>query len=110
MRKSIHSPEYQQVLALLVAMRQKAGLTQRDLAKKLGREHSFVWRIETGERRLDVIEFYWICQALGQEAPHIYAELIKSIEKPTKSGTPASFLIKAAESRSAYRIKSGKVR
>ena len=33
MRKSIHSPEYQQVLARLVAMRQKAGLTQRDLAK-----------------------------------------------------------------------------
>lgn len=42
----------------LLAMRQKAGLTQRDLAKKLGREHSFVWRIEAGERRLDVIEFY----------------------------------------------------
>jgi transcriptional regulator with XRE-family HTH domain len=110
MRKSIHSPEYQQVLALLVAMRQKAGLTQRDLAKKLGREHSFVWRIETGERRLDVIEFYWICQALGQDAPYIYTELIKGIEKPTESGTPAPFLIKAAEPRSSYRIRPGKVR
>jgi len=110
MRKSIHSPEYQQVLALLVAMRQKAGLTQRDLAKQLGREHSFVWRIETGERRLDLIEFYWICQALGQDAPHLYAELIKKIEKPSQSGTSAPFLIKAAEPRSSYRIKSGKMR
>lgn len=97
------------MLALLVAMRQKAGLTQRDLAKKLGREHSFVWRIETGERRLDVIEFYWICQALGQDASHIYAGLIKSIEQPSQVGTSPLFFIKAAEPRSSYRIKSGKV-
>lgn len=78
MRKSIHSPEYKAVLDRLVAMRHKAGLTQRDLAAKLGREHSFVWRIESGERRLDVVEFFWVCQALGQDARRVYGELVKS--------------------------------
>jgi DNA-binding XRE family transcriptional regulator len=81
MRKSIHSPEYQHVLTALVAMREKAGMTQRDLAKKLGREHSFVWRIETGERRLDVIEFHWVCKALGQDASEVYRSLIRSVKK-----------------------------
>ena len=108
MRKSIHSPEYQRVLALLVAMRQKAGLTQRELAKKLDREHSFVCRIETGERRLDLIEFYWVCRALGQAAPQLYTELIRQIENPTASESIAPFLIKAAEPRSTYKIKTGK--
>lgn len=48
---------------MLVAMRNQAGLTQRQLADKLGRERSFVARLELGERRLDVVEFFWICQA-----------------------------------------------
>ena len=78
MKKSVHSPEYRLVLKKLVAMREQAGLTQRDLAKKLGREHSFVWRIETGERRLDVAEFFWVCQALNQDASATYRALIKS--------------------------------
>ena len=61
MTKSAHTPHYEKILAELVAMRKKAGLTQRQLAKKLNREYSFVWRIETGERRLDLVEFYWVC-------------------------------------------------
>ena len=48
MKESIHSEEYKVVLLKLVAMRTEAGLTQRDLAKRLNREHSFVWRVETG--------------------------------------------------------------
>lgn len=76
MQKSIHSKEYQKVLGTLIALRQKAGMTQRDLAAKLGREHSFVWRIENGERRLDVVEFFWVCNALGQDATRIYRDLV----------------------------------
>ena len=75
MKVSIQSPEYKQVLAKLIEMRAKAGLTQRELARKLEREYSFVWRIETGRRRLDVVEFCWVCKALGQDAGEMYQEV-----------------------------------
>lgn len=75
MKKSTHTEEYKAVLGKLIEMRQEAGLTQRQLAKKLEREHSFVWRIEKGERRLDVVEFFWVCNALGYDAAEVYTEL-----------------------------------
>ena len=62
-------------------MREEAGLTQRDLAEKMDRENSFIWRIEHGERRLDVVEFFWVCNALGQDAKAVYAELAKEFHK-----------------------------
>lgn len=81
MKKSIHSDEYGAVLKKLTQMREQAGLTQRDLAEKLERENSFVWRIEHGERRLDVVEFFWVCEALGQDAKTVYAELAEAFGK-----------------------------
>ena len=75
MKKSTHTEEYKAVLVQLVKMRKEAGLTQRQLAEKLEREHSFVWRIEKGERRLDVVEFFWVCNALEQEAAKVYSAL-----------------------------------
>ncbi len=96
MRKSIHSREYKAVLKTLVALRQKAGMTQRDLARILGREHSFVWRIETGERRLDVVEFYWVCQALGQDAIAVYSGLVKAF-----GGVANAYPIDSAPARKA---------
>lgn len=81
MKESINSPEYKLVLETILDMRMKAGMTQRDLAKALGREHSFVWRIETGRRRLDVIEFFWLCRTLKQDAAIIYRDIIKKIKR-----------------------------
>lgn len=63
MKKTIYSKMSKDLQDLLVSMRKNAGLTQRELAKKLNREHSFIARIELGERRVDVIEFYFICEA-----------------------------------------------
>ena len=80
MQKSIHSPHYHEVLKKLIAMRKEAGLTQRQLAEKLGREHSFVSRIEQGERRLDLVEFFWVCRALGQDSATVYAELVSGFD------------------------------
>lgn len=81
MRKSTHSPEYAEVLKTLVAMRKAAGLTQRDLAQKLNREQSFVWRIEKGERRLDLVEFHWVCEALGCSSTEVYGRLSRVFKK-----------------------------
>ena len=62
---------------MLVAMRKKAGITQRQLAEKLGREHNMVGRLELGERRLDVIEFYWLCKACGANPEKTATELMR---------------------------------
>ena len=65
MNKSIYSRQSESLRKTLVALREGAGLTQRQLAEKLEREHSLIGRLELGERRLDVVEFYQICKACG---------------------------------------------
>ncbi len=65
MEKSTFTPLYDLLRARLVEVRKSAGLTRRDLAARLGRERSFVARVEGGERRVDLVEFYWICRACG---------------------------------------------
>ena len=48
--------EYQELLNRLRTARLAAGLTQEEVAERLGKHQSFVSRSETGERRMDVIE------------------------------------------------------
>ena len=67
MDKTIFSRQSECLRTTLTALRKQAGLTQRQLAEKLGREHSLVGRLELGERRLDVVEFYHLCKACGAE-------------------------------------------
>lgn len=65
MSKSIHSPQHQVLRDLLIAARKKAGLTQAEVAARLGRPQSFIAKVEGGERRLDVIEFVSLAEALN---------------------------------------------
>lgn len=60
MRPGLHA----RVVALLVAARRSQGLTQADLARRLGRSTNFVFRVEAGARHLDVAEFIAIARAL----------------------------------------------
>jgi transcriptional regulator with XRE-family HTH domain len=65
MRKTAISPDQKVLLDLLVARRRKAGLTQVEVAKKLQKPQSFVSKCENGTRRLDVVEFIELTQALS---------------------------------------------
>ncbi len=56
--------------------RREAGVTQMELSRILGKPQSFVSKYESGERRLDVVEFISICKALGVPP----AKLIKRLE------------------------------
>jgi len=88
-KKSIHSAEYRVVLRTLVDLRHKAGLTQRALAGRLRREQSFVWRIETGERRLDVVEFSWVCRAMGIDPAATFAGMAEQWDYGAPAPAPA---------------------
>lgn len=55
-RTSFHSAAYRRFRRKLQAARLEAKLTQRQVAEKLDRSHTYVAKIESGERRVDFIE------------------------------------------------------
>lgn len=65
MPKSVFSDRYKAFLAGLIDARRGAALTQVDLALRLGKPQSFVSKVETGERRLDFVEFVDWARAIG---------------------------------------------
>jgi transcriptional regulator with XRE-family HTH domain len=76
MRKSTHTMEYAALRARLVAVRAAAGLSQRAVAERLRVPHSWVAKVEAGERRIDLIEFGWFCAACGASAADEAASLL----------------------------------
>lgn len=69
------SPLYDTFQKALVEARQEVGLTQQDVAIRLGRPQSFISKYESGERRLDVIEFLDVCQSLSVKPQSILKKL-----------------------------------
>ena len=76
MPKSTHTADYRLLRESLAGMRQTAGLSQRALAERLRVPHSWVAKVESGERRIDLVEFCWICQACGEDPAVVAADLI----------------------------------
>ncbi len=76
LRKTLRTRGHRTLITILVAARQQAGLTQRDLAALLKRPHSFVGRLEAGERRIDVIEFIEIARALDVDPQKLFVKLL----------------------------------
>ena len=52
-----------------------ANLTQATLAARLDRPQSFVAKYENGERRLDIIEFIEIAEAIGFDPAEFITEI-----------------------------------
>jgi transcriptional regulator with XRE-family HTH domain len=76
MQKSLKSPEYKRLIAMLVAMRKKAEVRQQVLAKKLGKPQSFVAKYEGDERRIDLVEFIAIVRALEGDPVRLFREFV----------------------------------
>ena len=86
MDKAITSPAYNVFLRELRAARRAGGLTQIDVAEKLGETQSFVSKCERGERRLDVIELRAYCEAIGMPLRSFVDVLEQALSKGTVSG------------------------
>lgn len=71
MPNSLSDPRYRRIVDSLREARISAGLTQAALAQKLGRPQSFVAKIERLERRLDILEFAKIVEAVGADTTEI---------------------------------------
>lgn len=73
MAKSIHDKRYRWMIEQLVHARKAIHLTQADLADRLGKPQQFVSRYEVGERRLDIVEFLLVANALEADGLRIAA-------------------------------------
>ncbi len=81
MGRSVHSKPYKDLLALLIAARERVGLTQTELADRIGRTQSFVSKCERGERRLDVVEFVEFVKAMGLDPKVIFTQFLRKAFK-----------------------------
>ncbi|WP_292114252.1 helix-turn-helix transcriptional regulator [Mesorhizobium sp.] len=65
MVKTLGTQRHKSLIAMLVERREASGLTQTELAARLGEYQSFVARLESGQRRVDVVEFIDLAKILG---------------------------------------------
>ncbi len=75
MASSTFTPRYKQLLRSLTSARKAAALSQAALAERLGRLQTFVSKYERGERRLDVVEFLDVAEALGLDPCKLLRDL-----------------------------------
>lgn len=76
MARSTHHRHYQSMLGLLRDLRERAGMTQVELGKRLGNTQTFVSKMERGERRVDIVEFAEICDALGVDPVGAFGQFL----------------------------------
>lgn len=82
MPRTLHTQEQVALAELLRVARQEVGLTQERLAERLRRRQSFVSKIESGERRIDLVELRELCIALGISLRTFIDRFEASIDHP----------------------------
>ena len=88
MANVIFSEAYDVLPALLLEARLGAGVTQRDLARRMGRSASHIHKFETRQRRVELIEFCRYIESLGADPEDVFVRLyrrLKSVRGPGQS-------------------------
>jgi transcriptional regulator with XRE-family HTH domain len=76
----LHTTEHEFLLVLLRERRAKSGISQVELAERLGVTQQYVSKVEGGQRRLDVFEFYRWCEGLGVSSREVYEEFSTTLD------------------------------
>lgn len=77
MPKTIFGGDHRRLVEVLTEARKAAGLTQVDLSQRIGRDQTFVSLIERGQRRVDVIEFIGLAEAIGVEPVELFSRVME---------------------------------
>ena len=81
-RPWVSSPTYEAAIRALVKARTDKGVSQAELAERLGKSRSFVTKIEHRERRVDIVEFVAIARALGYGPTDLMGLVDTALEGP----------------------------
>lgn len=73
--RDLRQPRYARLRELMIEARKAAGLSQAAVAAKLGRPQSYIADIERNERRIDVIEYLALADAIGFDAISILEQV-----------------------------------
>lgn len=79
MPKTIFGGDHRHLVEVLVQARQKAGLTQAQLANRVQKDQTFISIIERGQRRVDVLEFVALARAMEADPARLFAEVLKRL-------------------------------
>lgn len=80
MSKTIFTGANQAVVDILRQARVDAGLTQAEVAKRLGRDQSHISLIEGSQRRIDLVEFHRLAHALDRNSVDLYAQIAAKLD------------------------------
>lgn len=79
MPKTIFGGGHPHLVAVLTKARQVSGLTQAQLAERVGKDQTFISIIERGQRRVDVLEFVALAKAMKADPAELFADVIKRL-------------------------------
>lgn len=77
------------LVQLVVDKRREAGMSQSDLAEALGRYQSVVAAIESGGRRVDVVEFLELAEVIGFDPYEILREVAETSQQQKAAPKPS---------------------
>jgi transcriptional regulator with XRE-family HTH domain len=80
----VDQSEYARLGSVLAVARERAGLTQQQLAKRLGKPQSFVSNYERGQRRIDVLELLVIVEILGANPKKVFSDFLARAKQQVK--------------------------
>lgn len=94
MANSTHNDDYQTLLDVLRGARQRAGVSQVELARRIGNTQTFVSKCERGERRVDAVELVELAEAIGVPPLELIGEFLdrrgRGSDSPkTRKGRPS---------------------
>lgn len=84
MSKSAFTDAYAYLVAALRELRLEKGVRQIELARRLGRPQQFVSYMESGVRRIDLVEFVVVVRALGGDPEKVFAKILVEIPVDTQ--------------------------
>jgi transcriptional regulator with XRE-family HTH domain len=76
----VFSDEYRVLLDVVRQARRRSGLSQRELATRLGKAQSHVCMIERGQRRIDSLELYFMAKAVGVDPGALFGQIARRLD------------------------------